>query len=122
MTMRKRTKKIREEEAELVAKESDRLHAIFWDLPDNKREVAKELIERVAFMTVQLKSLEKTIEDFGPTYKFKNGAQEMIIENPAQKSYNTMINRYTAAYDKLINLTNSLEKNDEDEEDNHPDI
>ena len=28
----------------------------------------------------------------------------MFVENPAQKSYNTMINRYTAAYNKLFDL------------------
>ncbi|GAF63655.1 hypothetical protein BTS2_0546 [Bacillus sp. TS-2] len=89
---------------ELIQKEIDRLNSIFLDLPESKREIAKELIERVAFMTIQLQILEDTVKTKGPTYKFKNGSQVMLVENPAQKSYNTTINRYTTAYDKLFNL------------------
>ncbi|WP_088033521.1 hypothetical protein [Evansella clarkii] len=101
-------------QTELIQKEIDRLNSIFIDLPESKREVAKELIERVAFMTIQLEILEDTIKTKGATYTFKNGTQRMLIENPAQKSYNTMVNRYTAAYDKLFNLLNFIE-DDEDE-------
>lgn len=89
---------------ELIEKESERLNSIFLGLPDNYREVAKELIERVSFMTIQLEILEDTVKSKGPTYMFKNGAQKMLIENPAQKSYNTTMNRYTSAYKELFNL------------------
>ncbi len=71
-------------------------------MPESKREVAKELIERIAFMTIQLEILEDTIKTKGPTYTYKNGSQKMLIENPAQKSYNTTMNRYTAAYGKIV--------------------
>lgn len=89
---------------ELISQEIERLTNICKDLSDEKREAAKELIERIAFMTVTLEILEDSIKVKGPTYLFKQGAQQMIIENPAQKSYNSMINRYTTAYDKLFNL------------------
>jgi hypothetical protein len=89
---------------ELISQEIERLNDICKDLSEEKRSAAKELIERIAFMTVTLEILEDTIKTKGPTYLFKQGAQQMIIENPAQKSYNAMINRYTAAYDKFINL------------------
>jgi len=99
----------KKKQEELIAKEANRLHTIFLGLPDDKREVAKELIERVAFMTIQLKILEDTIKTKGPTYTFVNGSQRMLIENPAQKSYNNTMNRYTAAYDKLFNLLEKME-------------
>lgn len=89
---------------ELIQLEIDRLHEIFKDLSEDKRKVASRLIERVSFMTITLEILEDNIKTKGPTYLFKQGAQQMMVENPAQKSYNTMINRYTAAYDKLFNL------------------
>lgn len=76
----------------------------FKDISEDKRKLAKRLMERVAFMTITLQILEDEIKTKGPTYMFEQGAQKMIVENPAQKSYNTMINRYTAAYDKLIGL------------------
>src|SRR5699024_9748822 len=99
-----------EEQNELIAKEVDRINSIFIDLPESKREVAKELIERIAFMTIQMKIMEETIKEKGPTYLFINGSQQMLVENPAQKSYNTSMNRYTAAYDKLFNLLVSWKK------------
>ena len=88
----------------LIEEEIERLNEIFADLSDDKKKVAKRLIERVAFMTITLQLLEQTIKTKGAVYPFENGKQKMVIEHPAQKSYNTMINRYTAAYGKLFNL------------------
>lgn len=111
--MSKITKKNQDE---LIAKEIDRINSIFLDLPDDKREVAKELIERIAFMTIQLKVLEGTIKEKGPTYMFENGSQKMLVENPAQKSYNTTMQRYIAAYDKLFALLSYLGSDDDDDD------
>lgn len=97
----------------MIKKEIDRLNEIFIDLPQNKKDVAKELIERIAFMTIQLKVLEDTIKLKGPTYMFKNGSQRMLVENPAQKIHNTTMNRYTAAYNILFNLLDELEDDDD---------
>lgn len=107
----------KKKQEELIEKEADRLHSIFLDLPDNKREVTKELIERVAFMTIQLQILEDTIKSKGPTYTFVNGSQRMLIENPAQKSYNTTMNRYTTAYKELFNLFEKMNSPNEDDDD-----
>lgn len=104
-----------EQQDKLITKEIDRINSIFIDLEASKRGVAKELIERIAFMTIQMKILESTIKERGPTYEFVNGSQKMLIENPAQKSYNTTMNRYVAAYDKLFNLLSFLEEDDDDE-------
>lgn len=89
---------------EMIQEEIEKLEEIFKDLSEDKKKVAKNLIERVAFMTVTLKILEDEIKRKGPVYDFVQGKQKMRIESPAQKSYNTMINRYTAAYKELFNL------------------
>ncbi|WP_176546762.1 hypothetical protein [Bacillus pseudomycoides] len=89
---------------ELIDQEIERLNDIFKDIPVDKKKAVRELIERVAFMTITLEILEETIKTKGPTYMFQNGSQKMLMENPAQKSYNVMINRYTAAYEKLLNF------------------
>ncbi|SEB15808.1 hypothetical protein SAMN05421743_12147 [Thalassobacillus cyri] len=108
---------------EMIQEEIDRLNSIVIDMPESVREAVKELIERLAFMTIQLEILEETIKTKGPTYTYKNGSQKMLIENPAQKSYNTTMNRYTAAYDKLIKLVEiSLRNNPEDDADEYEDI
>ncbi|WP_246238108.1 hypothetical protein [Alkalicoccus luteus] len=88
----------------MIKEEISKLQEILSEISEEKQKAAAKLIERVAFMTVTLQILEDDIKRKGPTYKFKQGAQEMIVENPSQKSYNTMINRYTAAYDKLFSL------------------
>lgn len=84
--------------------EFKKLKKTFADISEEKREVAFSLMERVAFMTITLKVLEDDVNDNGPVVLMVNGKQQMNIENPAQKSYNTMINRYTATYSKLIDL------------------
>lgn len=111
----KLTKKAQNEK---ILKESERLNEIFIDLDENRKEVAKEMIERVAFMTIQLQILEEKIKAKGPVQIFKQGKQKMEIESPAQKTYNTMMNRYTSAYDKLFSLIDKLpEDNDDEDED-----
>lgn len=89
---------------ELIEQEKNRLLEVFKDIPDLKMKVASSLIERVAFMKVTLEILEDDIKTRGPTYLFQNGSQRMKVENPSQKSYNTMINRFTSAHEKLMNL------------------
>lgn len=87
---------------ELIAAEIEKWNSTMSKMPANKKEAAAVLVERVAFMTVTLRILEEDIKAKGPTYRFVNGSQKMHVENPSQKSYNTMINRYTAACDKLL--------------------
>ena len=76
--------------------------SILSDVAEDKEKGVQKLIEQVAFMEVTLKRLQDDINERGPVTFFKNGKQEMYIENPSQKSYNTMINRYTTAIDKLL--------------------
>lgn len=94
----------RPKQNEMIQKEVEKWNEVFSNISPEKREAAGDLIKRVAFMTITLGILEEDIKIKGPTYKFKNGQQEMFVENPSQKSYNTMINRYTAACDRLISL------------------
>ena len=89
---------------EAIKQEIERLTTYFGELPPEKVRVAIPLIERVAFMTITLQLLEEEVKAKGPVVTFKNGSQKMTIENPAQKSYNTMVNRYTAAYAKLVEM------------------
>lgn len=104
----------RKKQNEMVAEEVERLNEIFEELPKKQKDAAKELINRVAFMTIQLQVMEDTIKLKGPTYTFKNGKQQMLIENPAQKAYNTTMNRYTAAYNILFNMLEKMTDEDDD--------
>jgi len=89
---------------EAIQIEYQRLKKVFAGIPEKKAAAADSLFQRAAFMAITLQILEKSIKIEGPVIDFKNGKQQMKVENPAQKSYNTMINRYTATYDKLFAL------------------
>lgn len=97
-------KPAKKKQDEMIATEIEKLNDLFVVLDDDSKELASRLIERVAFMKITLQILEDNIKSKGPTYLFKQGSQQMYVENPAQKSYNTMINRYTATYNALLSL------------------
>lgn len=101
MSLRKPSRKKQEE---LIKEEISKWDTVFKDISDDKKQVANRLIEQVAFMKITLDILKINIQLDGATYTFKQGKQEMIIENPAQKSYIAMMNRYTAACNALFNL------------------
>ncbi len=73
-------------------------------VPSSSAEVVKGLIERVSFMNVTLSELEEDINKNGSIELFKNGSQEFYKESASVKTYNTMINRYTAAVKELLRL------------------
>lgn len=101
ITQRKPSRKLQNELKDIEIKKWEK---VFEEISEDKKEVARRLIEEAAFMKITLDILKVRIQLDGPTYEFKQGKQEMIVENPAQKSYNTMINRYTTVCNSLFNL------------------
>lgn len=89
---------------ERILAEIQRLNDILKNIHESKRNIAKELIKNIAFMSVTLETLQELVKEQGPIVNFEQGAQRMLIENPAQKSYNTMIARFTAATKQLFDL------------------
>ena len=112
MSLRKPSRK---KQDELIAIEIEKWNELFSEISDEKKEAAQRLIEQAAFMKVTLDILKVNIQLDGPTYKFKQGKQEMIIENPAQKSYIQMINRYNTVCNSLFNLLPEDKKKEEDD-------
>lgn len=100
---------------ELINEEITRLSNIFKDLDEERKEIAKSLIQNASFMKVTLEQLQDDVKTKGATYLFEQGSQKMIVENPSQKSYNTMINRYAAIYKQLADLLPKGNKQDQDE-------
>lgn len=97
-TLKKKTKEAR------IAAEKERLTTLMDGVPSSSAEVVKGLIERVSFMNVTLSELEEDINKNGSIELFKNGSQEFYKESASVKTYNTMINRYTAAVKELLRL------------------
>ncbi len=55
-------------------------------------------------MTETLEDLKKNIRESGTVEHFKQGKQDFLRENPALKSYNTTIQRYSLLYRQLSDL------------------
>lgn len=89
---------------ERILQEIQRLNDILKNIHESKRAIAKELIKNIAFMSVTLEDLQELIKTQGPIINFEQGAQKMLVENPAQKSYNSMVNRFTTATKQLFDL------------------
>lgn len=93
------------EKEKLIKKEKSRLKRIFKDISEDKKKLCEPLMQNAAFMVVTLEELQKSIADEGAVIKAVNGNGFMTTqENPAQKSYNTMINRYTVIIKQLQDL------------------
>lgn len=59
-----------------IEDEKSRLKGIFKDLEENKRELVTPLIEKAAFISVELDILQKTLQENGWTSEYKNGENQ----------------------------------------------
>ncbi|MHC1696443.1 MAG: hypothetical protein AB9835_14490 [Eubacteriales bacterium] len=73
-------------------------------VPKERRPIAEKLAKEIAFMSKTLDDLKTAIEEQGAIDLFKQGAQEFLRENPALKSYTTLIQRYGGLYKQLTDL------------------
>lgn len=97
MAKKKKENRIKDEKA--------RLWANYQDLPPKKRELADGLIERAAFMRVELEDLEADLRENGWTEPFSQGNQEPYDRaRPQGQTYQTM----NANYQKIIKLLDGL--------------
>ena len=79
--------------------------SLYESIDEKKKPLAEKLYRQAIFMENTLIKLQNDVEENGAILSTVNGnGFEIIMENPAQKSYNTMINRYTALMAKLIDM------------------
>ena len=91
--------------AERTKTELEIFEKLYESIDENKKPLAEKLYRQAIFMEKTLKELQKEIEENGAIFTTVNGnGFEIVMEHPAQKSYNTMINRYTALMAKLIDM------------------
>ena len=88
-----------------IKKELNKLKRIFKNIGDDKKKLCEKLIENAAFMAVTLEDLQTEITRSGSIGTYVNGnGFEVAQETPAQKTYTTLINRYTAVIKALADL------------------
>lgn len=92
-------------EEKAIKKEQAKLNKIFKNIGEDKKKLSENLIKNAAFMSVNLAELQEDIAEKGAVIVCVNGnGFEVAQENPAQKSYNTMIQRYTAVIKQLSDM------------------
>lgn len=80
------------------------LNKIINEVPEEKRAIAKNLAKEIRFMSETLDDLKEQIKKFGTIELFEQGKQKFLRENPAVKSYNTAVARYSGLYKQLVDL------------------
>lgn len=81
-----------------------KLKKLIKEVPEGKRDIAKNIFGELQFMQCTLERLKKQINDEGETSLFKQGKQEFLKEHPALKSYATLIQRYSLLNKQLVDL------------------
>lgn len=72
-------------------KEQNRIKKIYKNLPKDKLEIAKKLIERAAYMFVLLEDMEAEINEDGLVVKMPQGAYKIERARPLLQPYNAMV-------------------------------
>ena len=99
-----RPKKEKTKEQRIKA-EISKLNKVFKELDENKKKIVTPLIEKAAFMHVELEELQKIIEVEGCVDKYQNGANQWGKKKSAEADvYNTMIKNYTAIIKTLTDM------------------
>ena len=90
---------------EQIKKEQRRLRGIFKDLDANKKKLVTPLIDKAAFMSIELDELQKTLESDGWITEYKNGENQYgTKKSPEVEVYNTMVKNYAAVIRQLTDL------------------
>ena len=88
-----------------IKDEKKRLKEIFAELEENKRNLVTPLIEKAAFMSIELDDLQETIEQEGWTSEYKNGENQYgTKKSPEAETYIALIKNYAAVIKQLTEL------------------
>ncbi len=100
--MAARRKKSKEQR---VKDEKKRLKVIFEELEENKRNLVVPLIEKAAFMCVELDDMQESIGMKGWTSEYKNGENQYgTKKSPEAEAYIALSKNYAAVIKQLTDL------------------
>lgn len=97
--------KVEKTKEQKIKSEITKLKKIYKQIDKDRMVLAVKLIENAAFMTVTLQDLQEQILSEGSIITGTNGnGFETTQENPAQKAYNAMMQRYTPCIKQLTDM------------------
>lgn len=86
-------------------KEQNRIKKIYKNLPKERLEIAKKLIERAAYMLVSLEDMEAKISEDGLVVTMPQGNYEIERAHPLLQPYNAMVKNYNATIKQLNEIS-----------------
>lgn len=99
-----RPKKEKTKEQRIKA-EISKLNKVFKELDENKKKIVTPLIEKAAFMSIELDDLQETIEQEGWTSEYKNGENQYgTKKSPEAETYIALSKNYAAVIKQLTEL------------------
>lgn len=94
-----------------IKTEKTRLKGIFKELDENKKKLVTPLIEKAAFMSIELDELQKQIEENGWTSEYKNGENQYgTKKSPEAETYIALSKNYAAIIKQLTDLVPAAKK------------
>ena len=94
-----------------IKDEKKRLKEIFAELEENKRNLVTPLIEKAAFMSIELDDLQETIEQEGWTSEYKNGENQYgTKKSPEAETYIALSKNYAAVIKQLTELVTAAKR------------
>lgn len=100
--MAERKEKTKEQK---IKAEKTRLKGIFKDLDENKKKLVTPLIEKAAFMSIELDNLQETIRKNGWTSEYQNGENQWgTKKSPEADTYIALSKNYAAVIRQLTDL------------------
>nr|DAG53382.1 MAG TPA: hypothetical protein [Caudoviricetes sp.] len=94
-----------------ISNEKRRLRAIFKNLDENKKKLVTPLIDKAAFMSVELDILQEKIQEEGWTSEYKNGENQFgTKKSPEAETYIALSKNYTVIVKQLTDLVPAAEK------------
>lgn len=90
-------------------KEQNRIKKIYKNLPKERLEIAKKLIERAAYMLVSLEEMEEKISEDGLVVTMSQGSYEIERAHPLLQPYNAMVKNYNATIKQLNEMSPNSE-------------
>ena len=99
----------------LTKSEKRRLNTLLKELPDNKKRAADGLIDECAFMRATLKQYREYINATGLIDEMEQGDYTILREHPAVRSYNTMVQKYSAVCKQLFDMLPTKQPMPEDD-------
>ena len=84
-----------------IKKEQRRIAKLYKNLPKDRLEITKKLIERAAYMLISLEDMEEKISQDGLVVRMAQGSYTIDRAHPLLQQYNAMVKNYNATIKQL---------------------